>query len=519
MIRKAMLLLGGILAIYQFGISQSNCSPNENGHFEYYATLNVPEVAEDFSIQDFFTLIEPHTEAAVFDTLQESIQVVEKAFPTAVTPSLQVTVAIYASTQDLEYYLNDISAAIQLAEIVCYPEGWLLYEPNDYTILTVDANTHLDLINADKAWDICQGDPRIKIGITDTYIEEDHEDLRYQIDSIVRNSNIVDYHGTGIAGMAAGRTDNQLGLASIGFKSKIVFSSRLYWSSEVLKIAQIPGVRVINISWTNGCTYPGSIREAVYDEIVNVHNVVVVAGAGNHPKNDCNLRTDYSYPASFESVISVTSVGHIAEYGYNDPIYGNYNWKDCHEEVLGDPNSAHFHNDKVDICAPGYALLTLTNGNSYDRIGWGTSYAAPLVAGTCALIAALNPCLSAVEIKDIVLQSADPSIYQLPCNSPYIGLLGKGRLDAYAALQLALQKDRRYIQNQVYTGPVTLIEDSETELYAGENVQPNNPTGPVRIKTGADVKFKATSSVVLSNGFEVENLSNFEIDIIESTCF
>ncbi len=242
------------------------------------------------------------------------------------------------------------------------------------------------------------------------------------------------WHGTPVVGCAAADTDNNKGIASIGFNSKVVFSSRWANNNEVLRLAQIPGVRVINLSWINSCN-PTVTQETLYEEIRDVYNVVVVAGAGNR-SHHCGENA-YVYPASYESVVSVTSVGHRNDYGYVSPQHGPNNWKDVHEEVIGDPNSTHHHNDRVDICAPGYNVKSTQMGDNYGGV-WGTSFAAPIVAGVCALVASVNPCLTADDIAQIVLNSADASIYNIPENSPYIGLLGTGRVDAYAAVLMAL---------------------------------------------------------------------------------
>ena len=97
------------------------------------------------------------------------------------------------------------------------------------------------------------------------------------------------------------------------------FSSHWANDNEVLEMAQIPGVRVINCSWINSCSY-SSTADALYQEIRDVHNVVLTFGAGNGV-NHCGSLTAYVYPASYESVICVTSVGHSTDYGTVLPIY------------------------------------------------------------------------------------------------------------------------------------------------------------------------------------------------------
>ena len=61
----------------------------------------------------------------------------------------------------------------------------------------------------------------------------------------------------------------------------------------------------------------------VYNDIRDIHNVVVTAGAGNNPTH-CG-ENGPAWPASYESVISVTSVGHINDIGFVDPTWGANN--------------------------------------------------------------------------------------------------------------------------------------------------------------------------------------------------
>lgn len=200
---------------------------------------------------------------------------------------------------------------------------------------------------------------------------------------------------------------------------------------------------------------------------------------------------------------------------------GKWNWTDCHEQYIGDNTNGYstfHHNDKVNICAPGYAVESLTLNNS-TAYAWGTSFSSPIVAGVCALVIAVNPCLTAVEVKDIVLGTADASIYQKPENHPYIGLLGTGRVDAYAAVLRALETGTEYIQNQTYNSPNVVTEFGEAAIKAGANVTNTMNFGIVRVNSNADVTFEATHSIVLSEGFIVENNATFKAKIVDSPCW
>ncbi len=427
--RKVILLL---IPLFFLSLKAQDecCYPDKDGMYTYYINLKSENLTNSFSKESLFSILKSSSKVSTknFKNYDNVIIDANLSFPTAKTKLLRQSITIKSSNPNLDIELNEYSDVFNFVEKECHPNEMLVYEPNDYE-LEIDWSGHLDLIRAPEAWEITKGDPRILIGITDTHIDTTHDELKDKIERVLKNSSL-DYHGIAVAGCAAAHTNNGVGVASIGFNSKIVFSSNWASNNEVLLMSQIPGVRVINCSWINSCVYSETVN-ALYKEIRDIHNVIVTFGAGNGPSH-CGSLTSYVYPASYESVISVTSVGHSYDYGTILPEYGKHLWKDCHESTIG--GSSHIHNDKVDICAPGYRVVSLDVNNSYAN-AWGTSFAAPIVAGVCALVAAVNPCLTAKEIQEVVLSTADAGIYNIPENSDYIGLLGSGRLDAYAAVK------------------------------------------------------------------------------------
>ncbi len=356
----------------------------------------------------------------------------KKAFPTARSEALKRTWYIglddSSAVTDLERLPN-----VELAEKV--PVPFLLYAPpppyypNDYNIL-LNNTTAMDLIEVPLAWSITQGDTSVLIGISDTHFEPNHEDLQGKIVSgTTVGYNGPPFHGSAVAGAAVANTDNGKGVTGSAFNCRVVVSTNWANYDTLLRLSQTPGVKVINVSWGH-CSSLGPTTKGVLDEIEE-NGVVIVAGAGNR---HCGSSQAYLYPAAYDPVISVTSVGHVSPRGV-----GNSNWQDVHEDVIGDPNSTHTHNDKVDICAPGYAVggirTDFSTSNGYGNL-WGTSFASPLVAGVCALMFSVNPCLAPSSVKDILLNTADV-IDTIPENLPYAGLLGHGRVNAYKAVQEA----------------------------------------------------------------------------------
>src|SRR5699024_12207434 len=115
------------------------------------------------------------------------------------------------------------------------------------------------------------------------------------------------------------------------------------------------------------------------------------------------------------NVISVTSVGIKYPVGHYDSVHLKTGWKDCHQNNVDTKDTTltnqHTHNDEVNICAPGMGFIYAKKGNQYDD-GWGTSEAASFVSGTAGLMLAVNPELTAQEIRKILLNTAD-DIYQI----------------------------------------------------------------------------------------------------------
>lgn len=365
-----------------------------------------------------------------------------------------------------------------------------LYMPNDYTFSYRDGLdgrrditlSYLDLINAPQAWDLTKGDPNVVVGIYDSHLYTEHEDLQGKIFKVYDSNNRDLYteegadHGTMVAGLIASNTDNNKGIPAIGFNCMIAKTS--FNKNDMIKMAK-EGIKVINISqeWDDWKNRKEEYQDLI-DELVEDYGVTVVAAAGNDDSYE------YKYPASFDNVISVTSVGHEFEYGttFNGQQFG---WKDCHQRYLHSSRSvtSHQHNDKVDICAPGYYIITLCHPFKYKNFGsglptgqmydlqQGSSFAAAIVSGVCALMYSVNPYLTPAEVEEIIKTTA-ADIYEIPENKPYLGMLGAGRIDAYEAVKRAIN----------YKQPLEPIVDSVfEEIHNTINIFPNPTNGPLMI--------------------------------------
>ena len=91
---------------------------------------------------------------------------------------------------------------------------------------------------------------------------------------------------------------------------------------------------------------------------------------------------------------------------------------------------------KPDLVAPG-AFINTTDINGDYKISSGTSFAAPHVAGTAALILQKNPELTPQELKSILMTTSEIVYDQFDDRFP-IEVSGNGRIDASKAINAEL---------------------------------------------------------------------------------
>lgn len=339
---------------------------------------------------------------------QINIVGVTKALPSSKNEKLQQVYEFVCNCDEnlLRTTLGQISV---IKGIENAPQYNVLYTPNDYN-LVVPSDYALDLINAEGAWDITHSTTNVVIGISDQNLSPNHSELVGKVVYYDATNVSTPTHGTAVSIIAAGNTDNGDGLSSIGFGSSIAFYQMNY--NELL-LASYSGLDLINISWTSGCFY-NQYEQDVINEVYN-NGTFIVAAAGNG--NTCGTPDALVYPASYDHVFSVTSIGSA----------------DNHEQITGDPTSTHQHNTMVDLSSPGYSVA-VSPAEGWYLTSTGTSFAAPFVSGTIALMLSANPCLDNVAIEEILKNS---SINIDGLNPNYAGKIGAGRLNAALAVSMA----------------------------------------------------------------------------------
>lgn len=281
-------------------------------------------------------------------------------------------------------------------------------------------------ISAPQAWEETMGSEDVVIGIIDTGLDRDHPDLVNKAvssgkDFVNDDDNAFDDqgHGTHVASIIAAETDNNIGMAGVAWDCKVLAAKAMDeegygWYSAIIEAIiwlADQGVDVINMSI--GADVPSQALENAL-KYAHDKDIVLVASSGNDAAN-------VLYPAAYDDYVLAVSAT-----DYNDEWAP---WSNFGPEI--------------DVAAPGERILGAVPvwypALVWDDItqepyayGYGTSAAAPHVAGVAALIRSVKPDLSADEIMNIIRYSADDlnsSLY--PGKDQYIGY---GRLNAKTAL-------------------------------------------------------------------------------------
>jgi hypothetical protein len=386
------------------GMSSITAHGQENG--KIWATIQKEELVP---ILNSDGLLSSNNET--FNSLISSLSItrVVKALPASKQEKLQKVYEITCNCSE-QVLLDAFTKQPTLTKgVVLAPKYETLYTPNDYSI-AFPVDYALNLINASGAWDITQGNSNVVIGISDQNYYVNHDELVGKVNYYDASNTNTQTHGTAVAIIAAGNTDNNIGKSSIGFNSSLALYQMSF--NEIIA-ASYAGLDIINVSWMSGCFYNQYAQDAI-DEAYN-NGSFIIAAAGNG--FSCGGPDQLVYPAALANVFSVTSIGA----------------SDNHEKIIGDPTSTHQHNVTVDLSAPGYDVA-ITAAPGWYFYSSGTSYAAPLVSGIVALMLDVNPCLNNLDIE-YILKNSSQNIDVL--NPNYAGKIGSGRVDAQAAVLMA----------------------------------------------------------------------------------
>lgn len=208
-------------------------------------------------------------------------------------------------------------------------------------------------------------------------------------------------HGTHVSGIIAAERNNNIGMDGIaGDVAKILVVRAVPDGDErdkdianAIFYAVDNGAKVINMSF--GKDYSPN-KERVWEAMkyAEKKGVLMVHAAGNDNKfvdKEINFPTNFKDNENKSFVNNWITVG--ASTRYNDNLKASF---------------SNYGKEKVDIFAPGLEIYSTVNGSKY-RFLQGTSMASPVVAGCAALLWAYFPELTAVQVKDILMKTANKS--------------------------------------------------------------------------------------------------------------
>ncbi|MEK4171267.1 S8 family peptidase [Lysinibacillus sp. FSL L8-0312] len=277
---------------------------------------------------------------------------------------------------------------------------------------------HLNLLQMDKALELA-GEHDVTVAVIDSGVDFKHPDLKSQVlppynAAAPANTTYPGDHGTHVAGIIAAAKDNGIGGHGVNPKAKLlpidVFNGKEgandFIIAQGILYAIEQGVDVINMS-LGGYGESPLMKEAVQKAVDS--GITIVAAAGNESTDE------YSFPASYEGVISVGSTNERNKLS----SYSNYG-------------------PSVDVVAPGEEIYSTVHddkkGSSFVKFS-GTSMASPVVAGVASLLKSKYPHLKPHEIEAILEMTAQ----DLGAKG-YDLTYGHGLIDPVKALQFDLNK-------------------------------------------------------------------------------
>lgn len=297
-------------------------------------------------------------------------------------------------------------------------------------------NDALNLLDAQCAWTVTTGNSNIVVGVIDTEFEITHEDLVNTFVGVVGTPTYPLNHGTAVSSCVAAGTNNNKGIAGIGYNTRVKGYCTDDWTLwDQIWQAYLDGIKIINVSWWGD---PGTLDNVLAVEEMTNNGVVLVFCAGNGSPHDSH--------SAFADIPGVINVGGVdANNNYGPTGFSRSAW--------------------VDVCALSTNVAVCYPGNTYDARS-GTSYAAPQVAGVVALIRSINKNLSPAYIENIIKTTTDP----IADAHLYPGQLGTGRTNAYKAVSHAVACVNDFV-NQIVVTDTIVIGCDDLDV---QNVQVTN---------------------------------------------
>lgn len=268
-------------------------------------------------------------------------------------------------------------------------------------------------IKALEAWQTTTGDRNVIIGVIDSGMDYNHPDLManrwvnpgnlpghpYGYSSLNpdRDPMDTDSHGTHVAGTIGAVGNNEIGVVGVNWNVTLLPCSFLgpqggstagaiecidYYTN--LKLNYGVDIKATNNSWGGG-GFSETLRAAIQSG--GDAGILFIAAAGN-AGNNADIAP--MYPAAYDLDVIVS----VASTDRNDNL------------SVFTSGASNYGLTSVDLGAPGSAILSTIPNNGYAAYS-GTSMASPHVAGAAALLWSVNPDITPLEMKAILMDTGD----------------------------------------------------------------------------------------------------------------
>ncbi|MCJ7628911.1 MAG: S8 family serine peptidase [Longimicrobiales bacterium] len=321
--------------------------------------------------------------------------------------------------------------------------------PADWTWdhLPFGGNWALELLRVPQMWNLNRALEKAQAvvwtGIRDVGFFDGHEDLGHRFPVVNLSPGVGSAHGTGVAGIIGADFNNGKGIDGVNPFSGMIVAAQSWnavtgplatgsFAQATTNIAsmlyQYPEIRVLNISL--GFTAPGDANtDLPWQQHINSCGLifatmlqtvgttqrlpVISASAGNESNSGFGLQ-----PARYQSPFCNASI----EHGIGPVLCVEA--LSYHSSSPGDAIRSVESNVGGHLSAPGTAIRS-TSGPPYEYglFPWGTSYAAPHVAGLVGYMLAVDPTLTNAQVWTALFNTSIP-----------VGGFASNRIDAWAAV-------------------------------------------------------------------------------------
>jgi subtilisin family serine protease len=311
-----------------------------------------------------------------------------------------------------EFIFNELKTNYA-SEVKYVIDEWVLNNaelPSDPGYQNESAYWFYNMIGLSEAWDsFGLGSSSIVVAVIDDSFDLDHVEFTNQI---VDQWNVFNYsdqlyannysliHGTHVAGTIGANADNGQGICGVAPNCKIMpiqisDETGIITTSSLLDgifYALLQNADVINMSIALSMLDLDLILSPEEQELL----------IANYGLDEAKMWNEVYAIAEKEHTTIVQAAGNDGVLAAIDPMKRSDNTL-----VVGSTNSngnvSDFSNigSRVDVFAPGEAILSSVPGNQFDTLT-GTSMASPIVAGCIALIKSKIPDISINEIHQLI---------------------------------------------------------------------------------------------------------------------